>query len=256
MSTRDAGASATGARLKCYGHVMQAIRSRPTHARTSRPRAHAGRPRARISRAAVPRAPAALACAALVTSLAIAPAAVGDTAAPSARSSSARRAQVAGGVAASQGTGAGARTNTTATLEQCATATAPQSERSATFAGEMTAIPGAARMEMRIDVLERTPEEAQYHKVSAPGLGVWRSSDAGVKIYTYIKQVTNLSAPALYRGAVHFRWLNARGHAIKYEVLHTAACEQPAPEPTAGAGAGADGDAGSGGEPPAASSLS
>ena len=49
-----------------------------------------------------------------------------------------------------------------------------QAERSATFAGEMTAIPGTAKMEMRIDVLERMPDEAVFHTVSAPGLGVWR----------------------------------------------------------------------------------
>ena len=109
-----------------------------------------------------------------------------------------------------------------------------QTERSATFAGEMTTVPGAARMEMRIDVQEQIPGEAQYHTVSAPGLGVWRASDLGVKIYTYIKQVTNLSAPAFYRGAVRFRWLNAKGRLIKAEELRTPRCEQPAAPSTTG----------------------
>jgi hypothetical protein len=114
-----------------------------------------------------------------------------------------------------------------ATLEQCVTAV-KQAERSATFAGEMTAIAGSARMEMRIDVLERFPEEAFFHAVNAPGLGIWRSSAPGVKVYRYLKQVTNLSAPAFYRAAVRFRWLNSRGRLMKAEELRTIRCEQPA----------------------------
>jgi len=121
----------------------------------------------------------------------------------------------------------GARLNVSAMLEQCVTAGA-QAERSATFAGEMTAIGGPARMEMRIDVLEMMPGEAQFHTVSAPGLGVWRGSAAGVKIYTSINHVTNLSAPAFYRGAVRFRWLNAKGRLMKAMELSTPRCEQPA----------------------------
>jgi hypothetical protein len=124
----------------------------------------------------------------------------------------------------------------TATLEQCLTAPS-QAERSAGFAGEMTAIPGTARMEMRIEVLERPPGDALYHVVSGPGLGVWRASAPGVKIYTSIDHVTDLAAPAFYRGALRFRWLNAGGHVIKVEELRTARCEQPAPSPASGVGA-------------------
>jgi hypothetical protein len=127
----------------------------------------------------------------------------------------------------------GAKPSASATLEQCVTAV-NQTERSATFAGEMTAIAGSARMEMRIDVLERMPEEIRFHAVSAPGLGVWRSSSQGVRVYKYLKQVTNLSAPAFYRGAVRFRWLNARGRLTKAVELRTARCQQPAtPAPLA-----------------------
>ena len=52
---------------------------------------------------------------------------------------------------------------------------------------------------MRIEVQERLPGEELFHTVSAPGLGVWRGSAPGVKIYQYVKQVTNLSSPAVYR---------------------------------------------------------
>src|SRR5256885_1044385 len=74
-----------------------------------------------------------------------------------------------------------------ATLEDCETSSV-QAERSATFAGEMTAVAGTVRMAMRIDLEERTPEQSLYHTVSAPGLGIWRLSDPRVKIYKYLKR--------------------------------------------------------------------
>jgi hypothetical protein len=115
-----------------------------------------------------------------------------------------------------------------ARLEQCVTAGA-QAERSATFSGEMTAIAGTVRMSMRVDVEERRPAEAQYHAVSAPGLGVWRASEPKVKVYKYLKEVTNLSSPASYRALVRFRWLGAKGHLLRRAERLTARCIQPAP---------------------------
>jgi hypothetical protein len=114
-----------------------------------------------------------------------------------------------------------------ATLEECVTAVT-QSERAATFSGEMTAIAGTVRMAMRIDVEERVPGEAVFHTVTAPGLGVWRSADAKVKVFKYLKQVTNLSSPASYRGFVQFRWVGDKGRTIKRVERMTAKCLQPA----------------------------
>ncbi len=121
--------------------------------------------------------------------------------------------------------GAASHPAAAATLTECVTASA-QSQRSATFSGEMSAIPGSARMEMRIDVLERPPSAAAFHVIGAEGLGVWRTAAPGVKSYKYIKQVTNLAAPAYYRGAVRFRWLNAKGKLIRAQELRTAGCLQ------------------------------
>jgi len=114
-----------------------------------------------------------------------------------------------------------------ATLEGCVTSV-EQAERAATFAGEMTAIPGSAKMEMRIEVLERMPREMLFHTVTAPGLGVWRTAAPGVKSYRYLKEVTNLAAPAFYRASVRFRWLNSKGRLIKAAELRTPKCQQPA----------------------------
>jgi hypothetical protein len=49
-----------------------------------------------------------------------------------------------------------------------------------------------------------------------------------VKVYRYIKQVTDLSAPAVYRAAVRFRWLNTKGKLIKGVERRTSTCVQPA----------------------------
>ena len=76
---------------------------------------------------------------------------------------------------AAESTLGGRSGSVSAGLDQCVTAVL-QAERSATFSGEMTAIPGTARMAMRIEVQERMPAEAAFHTITAPGLGVWRAS--------------------------------------------------------------------------------
>jgi hypothetical protein len=119
-----------------------------------------------------------------------------------------------------------------AMLQQCVTASA-QSERSAVFSGEMNAVSGSTRLMMRIDVQEQLAGETLFHAIAAPGLGVWRSSDADVRSYRFIRQVTNLSAPGFYRALVSFRWLNAKDRPIKTLAQHTPRCVQPvlAPAP-------------------------
>jgi hypothetical protein len=157
--------------------------------------------------------------------LACAPAAVGDTAgSPGATLQAGATTTGQGG----SGTSTSTKTPAVATLEQCATATAPQTERSATISGEMTAIPGTARMQLRIQLEERAGVAQRYRAINAPGLGAWRSSNQDVKVFGHIQQFTNLSAPAFYRGLVSFRWLDATGRTIKAQQLHTASCEQPA----------------------------
>jgi len=120
-----------------------------------------------------------------------------------------------------------------ATLEECITAELAE-QRAVAFSGEMTAVPGTMRMAMRVDLQERAPGELEFHTVTSPGLGVWRPSDPKVKVYKYLKQVTNLSAPAAYRGFVHFRWLSAKGRVIKRADRLTGKCLQPAAPGEAG----------------------
>jgi hypothetical protein len=171
----------------------------------------------------------ALMCAVAVPLLALSPAAVGDTTTVSTAGGSTQLVALGGaGAASGEPTLASGKAIASAMLSQCATATIPQTERAVTFAGEMSAIAGTARMEIRVDLEERTPGELLYRTVSAPGLGLWHSSVAGVKLFTHVQQVTNLAAPAFYRGVLRFRWLSTKGRLLKVALLRTAACEQPA----------------------------
>jgi hypothetical protein len=64
---------------------------------------------------------------------------------------------------------------------------------------------------------------------------VWRTAASGVNTYKYLKEVTNLTAPASYRAVVRFRWLNPKGRLVKAMELRTPRCVQPlvpAPGPT------------------------
>ena len=128
---------------------------------------------------------------------------------------------------AAESTPGGRSASASAGLDQCVTAVL-EAERSATFSGEMTAIPGTSRMAIRIEVQERMPAEAAFHTITAPGLGVWRASEVNVKVYKYVKQVTNLHSPASYRALVRFRWLSARGHLLRHVERLTPRCLQPA----------------------------
>ncbi len=111
-------------------------------------------------------------------------------------------------------------------IEQCVTSTV-QAERTATFTAQMAATAITQKMAMRIELQQRLHGESEFHTLAAPGFGVWRSSEPGVEIYKYVKQITNLDAPAAYRVLVHFRWLDERGHVLKRDELHTSRCVEP-----------------------------
>ena len=111
-------------------------------------------------------------------------------------------------------------------IEQCVTSTV-QAERSATFTAQMSATGTTQKMAMRIELQQRLRGESEFHTLVAPGFGVWRVSEPGVKIYKYVKQVTNLDSPAAYRVLVRFRWIGEAGHVLKRDELHTPRCIEP-----------------------------
>jgi hypothetical protein len=136
-----------------------------------------------------------------------------------------------GGQAGSSGTATSTSSSlAAATLEQCLTAVDPTA-RSATFNGQMSAVPGTRRMAMQILVEEQNAGEAAFHMLSAANSGGWRRSEAGVKIYKYVRQFTDLPAPGAFRAIVEFRWLGEKGIIIKRAARRTPICVQPDERP-------------------------
>jgi hypothetical protein len=117
-----------------------------------------------------------------------------------------------------------------ANVEQCVTG-ATQADRSVTFTAQMETVAGAHRMEMQIVVLERAPGDTAFHPLTAAGPWVWQRSEMGLKIYKYVRQVTDLPAPAAFRAIVQYRWLGDKGKVIKTDALRTPVCRQPGERP-------------------------
>jgi hypothetical protein len=113
-----------------------------------------------------------------------------------------------------------------ANVEQCVTATT-QAGRSVTFTGQMETLPGAHRMAMEIVVQEHEPGEPGFHTLAAAGPATWQRSEVGLKIYKYVRQVTDLPAPAAFRALVQYRWLDERDHVLRTTSRRTPICRQP-----------------------------
>jgi hypothetical protein len=101
----------------------------------------------------------------------------------------------------------------------------------AVFAARMTSYRRSGKMQMRFTLQARTPEDARWHKVDAPGFGEWITVPSGLSRYTYEKTVQDLLTPASYRAVVHFRWRDARGKQIRRERATSRTCRQPDSRP-------------------------
>jgi hypothetical protein len=88
-------------------------------------------------------------------------------------------------------------------------------------------------MMMRFSLLQRLGPgpKGTFKKLSVPGWGSWEKSDPGRQGFVFTKRVEGLVAPAAYRAAITFRWLDAKGRVQRTTTRTTAACEQPDPRP-------------------------
>jgi len=98
-------------------------------------------------------------------------------------------------------------------------------ERTAVFRAGMHTIAGASRLSVRF-TLQESVSGAAYRAVSAPGLGVWRRSHAGVGTFAYRQRVKALARGSSYRVSVHFRWQNAKGKVLMRASARSRACRQ------------------------------
>lgn len=147
--------------------------------------------------------------------------------------------RVGGGTVPSASEGAGGGTTgaapaVSATVDQCIVGEAADA-RSVTFTGQMETVPGASRMDMQIVLLEHTHGVPGFHVPAAGGVGAWQRSETGVKIYRYVRQVTDLPAPAVFRALIRYRWLDEAGRVVRSDERRTPVCREPGPASAPGA---------------------
>lgn len=123
------------------------------------------------------------------------------------------------------------RTTLAARVTDCTTG-ADDAERAAAFTGSMSAA-GAKRMQMRFTLMQRLGPgpKGTFKKVAVPEWGSWEKADPGRSAFVFTKRIEALTAPAAYRVAIAFRWLDARNHAIRTTTRTSATCEVADPRP-------------------------
>jgi CARDB len=104
------------------------------------------------------------------------------------------------------------------------------SQRFATFAGQMQAVKGTARMAMHFTLLERL-NAPDFTAVGLTELRPWRRSKKGASSFIYTQRVTALRDGGTYRMRVQFRWYGSDGKVMKTKTMRSGACHQPAPLP-------------------------
>ena len=104
-------------------------------------------------------------------------------------------------------------------------------DRYAVFSGSMPRVRGAVTMAMRFVLFERQPQ-GRFLAVSLPHWGVWeKTTKKGVPGFIFTKRVEQLAAPAAFRAAVTFRWLDAKGRLIAAKRRTSPICHQPDQRP-------------------------
>jgi hypothetical protein len=60
--------------------------------------------------------------------------------------------------------------------------------------------------------------------IKAPGLGVWRMSRPGVRMFAYRQNVLALSPDSSYRVLIAYRWYDAQGTVLKRAKRRSSPC--------------------------------
>src|SRR4051794_318746 len=103
------------------------------------------------------------------------------------------------------------------------------SNRSATFYARMDTVPGASKMQIRFQLLERLGHDAPWDKLDLPALRQWHTSQPGVKRLGWKQTVDGLRVGAAYKAHVHYRWLSAAGAPLSSVSRDTPVCRGPLP---------------------------
>jgi hypothetical protein len=115
---------------------------------------------------------------------------------------------------------------------QCVTALDPPS-RAISITAVMRPVSSTSKMQLRFQLYSRPNSSRPYSRVHGGDLNTWvtpndptlgqRSAD----VWTLIKQVVDLKAPATYRFRVYYRWLGSHGQVLGSTVRTSQTCYQP-----------------------------
>ncbi|HYH60059.1 MAG TPA: CARDB domain-containing protein [Thermoleophilaceae bacterium] len=97
---------------------------------------------------------------------------------------------------------------------------------SVTYAARMHALPGTARMSLRISLYEKLAD-GHFEHVSAEGLDVWRRSRADAPQFRYEQRVRGLRQGGVYRAVVRYRWHDSADNRIERKRRRSPRCVQP-----------------------------
>ena len=100
---------------------------------------------------------------------------------------------------------------------------------SAAFYARMETIPGASKMQIRFQMLERLGRDDTFSKLDVPALRVWRTSQAGVKRFGWKQILDGLRIGGAYKARVNFRWLSPSGAVLDTGLRDTPVCRGPLP---------------------------
>ena len=94
---------------------------------------------------------------------------------------------------------------------------------SVTYAARMKAVPGTARMALRIGLLEKFEGDDEYRRI---GRGKWRTSKTGATVFNWEHHIAGLRQGATYRSVVAYRWYDAAGNRIRSARVRSGPCRQ------------------------------
>jgi CARDB len=103
------------------------------------------------------------------------------------------------------------------------------SDRSATFVARMDAIPSAAKLAIRFQLLERLGRGDTWHRLDVPALRAWHISQAGVQHFAWTQTVDNLRIGGAYKTHVLYRWLASNGAVVGTDTRDSPTCRGPLP---------------------------
>jgi hypothetical protein len=101
-------------------------------------------------------------------------------------------------------------------------------------AAVMRPVSGTKHMQMKFQLLLKAPRHHRFVDISSGNLGKWihpanRTPPLGERpgdVWTVVKQVVNLSAPATYRLRVTFQWLGSKTQPLDTATQQTHDCAE------------------------------